>query len=61
MHLQPDGQPVGGGSRQVGAFAQIRQAARGLGHSVQHSHGFVQHADTAILSHKEILASQNVR
>jgi hypothetical protein len=47
--------------RQVGAFAQIRKAARGLGHGMEHPHRFVQHADTAILSHKEILASQIVR
>jgi hypothetical protein len=28
---------------------------------VQHTHRFVQHADAAILSHKEILTSQIVR
>jgi hypothetical protein len=27
---------------------------------VQHAHGFVEHADTAILSHIEILYSHNV-
>jgi hypothetical protein len=28
---------------------------------VQHTHRFVEHADSAILSHKEILPSQIVR
>jgi hypothetical protein len=28
---------------------------------MQHTHRFVEHADAAILSHKEILASQIVR
>ena len=61
VHFEPDGESVRGRPRQVGAFAQIRQAARGLGHGVQHAHRFVQHADAAILSHREILASQIVR
>jgi hypothetical protein len=28
---------------------------------VQHFHGFVEHADAAILSHREILASRILR
>ena len=61
VYFQPDGQPVGRSPWQLGAFAEIRQAAWGLGHRVKHAHGFVQHADAAILSHKEILSSQIVR
>ena len=61
VHFQPDGESVCRRPRQVGAFAEIRKAARGLGHGMQYPHRFVQHADAAILSHKEILASQIVR
>ena len=61
MNLQPRGKPMRGGPRQPGAFAQFGQATGRLGNRVQQSHGFVQHADTAILSHKEILAFQIVR
>ena len=49
------------GARQAGAIAQFGQPAWRLGDRVQHTHRFVEHADTAILSHIEILASRNVR
>ncbi len=61
MHLQPRGEPVRGRPRQTGAFAQFGQSAGRLGDRMQQPHGFVQHADTAILSHREILAFQIVR
>ena len=54
-------QPMRGGARQAGAIAQFGQPAWRLGDRVQHTHRFVEHADTAILSHIEILASRNVR
>ena len=61
MHLQARGKPMRGGTRQAGALAQFGQPTRRVGHRMQHTHRFVQHADAAILSHKEILASQIVR
>ena len=61
VDFQPHGKPVRRGAGQVGAFAEIRQPTGGLGHGVEHPHRFVQHADAAILSHKEILPSQIVR
>jgi hypothetical protein len=60
MCLQAGGQPVRGGPRQAGPGAQVREPAWSLGDGVQHAHGFVEHADTAILSHIEILYSHNV-
>ena len=50
-----------GRARQAGALAEFGQPAWRVGHRVQHTHRFVQHADAAILSHKEILTSQIVR
>ncbi|BBY96747.1 hypothetical protein MFAL_02140 [Mycolicibacterium fallax] len=61
MDFQARGQPVGGGPRQPGALAEFGQAARRLGDRVQHPHRFVEDADTAILSHREILTSRIVR
>jgi hypothetical protein len=52
---------VCGGPRQSGALAQFGQPAGGLGHRVQYAHRFVEDADTAILSHREILAFRIVR
>jgi len=51
---------VRGGPGQAGARAEIGQPAGGLGDGVQHHHGFVEHADAAILSHIEILTSHIV-
>ncbi len=59
--FQPGGQAMRGGARQTGALAQFGQTARRLGDRVQYAHRFVEHADTAILSHREILASRIVR
>jgi hypothetical protein len=61
MHFQSSGESMRGGARKAGALTQFGQPARRLGHGVQHTHRFVQHADAAILSHKEILTSQIVR
>ena len=61
VHLQPHREPVRGGARQPGALAQLGQPDRlGRGHA-QHPHGFVEHADPAMLSHKPILTSYDLR
>ena len=54
-------QPVSGGAGQARPFAKFGKPARRLGHRVQHAHRFVENADTAILSHREILASRMLR
>jgi len=61
VYLQAGGQSVRGGARKPGAFAEFGQTARGIGNRVQYPHGFVENADTAILSHREILASRMLR
>ena len=61
VHFESRGEPVRGGPRQSGAVAQFGQPARGLGDGMQYPHGFVEHADAAILSHREILASRMLR
>ena len=61
VHLQSRGQPVRGGPGQSGAVAQFGQPARGIGDGMQYAHGFVEDADAAILSHREILASRMLR
>ncbi|BEK90086.1 proline dehydrogenase [Nocardia seriolae] len=58
MGLQAHGQPVRGGAGQAGAGAQLVEAAGLLGYGVQDGHGFVQNPDTAMLSHRTILASR---
>ena len=57
VHLQAHREPVRGGARQAGALAQLGQPARLGGRRPQHPHGFVEHADAAMLSHKQILTS----
>ena len=61
VDFQARGQPVCGGPWQAGALAKVGEPTRRVRHRMQHAHRFVQHADAAILSHREILASQNVR
>lgn len=61
VHLEARGQPMRGGSGQSGPFTQFGQAARRLCDGVQYAHRFVEHADAAILSHREILAFRIVR
>ncbi|GHF14479.1 hypothetical protein GCM10017786_55230 [Amycolatopsis deserti] len=66
MHLEPDGEAVRGRARQPGPGAQFREPARIFGHGLQHGHGLVQNADTALLvsramlSHDAILASRDL-
>jgi hypothetical protein len=55
MGLQAGGQPMRGGPGQAGSCTQLGEPAGGLGNRVQYPHGFVEHADAAILSHIEIL------
>ena len=55
------GQAVRGGTRQSRALAQLGKPARRIGDRMQDAHGFVEDADAAILSHREILASRIVR
>lgn len=59
--LQARGQPVGGGPGEAGPLHQFGQPTRRLRDRVQYAHRFVEHADAAIISHREILASRNVR
>ena len=58
---QAGGQAVRGGARKSGALAEFGQTARGIGNRVQYPHGFVENADAAILSHREILTSRMLR
>ena len=61
VHLEADGEAVRGGAGQPGALAQLGEPARlGRGRP-QHPHRLVEHADTAMLSHKSILSSYDLR
>lgn len=61
MHLQRGRQPVCGGPGQVGSIAEFGQSAGRFRDRVQHANGFVEDTDTAMLSHKEIIASRILR
>jgi hypothetical protein len=61
MHFEAGGQSMGGGAWQTGALAEFGEPAWRVGDRVEHTHRFVEYAYAAILSHKEILASQIVR
>src|SRR5699024_6572710 len=61
VRLEPDGQAVGRGPGQSGAFADLGQRAGRLGDRVEDVHGFIEHADAAMLSHESILTSHIVR
>jgi hypothetical protein len=61
MHFEGGRQPVRGGSGQSGSLTQFGQPAGGFRDRVQQPHTFVEYADSAMLSHKEILASRIMR
>ncbi|GEL24548.1 hypothetical protein PSU4_35020 [Pseudonocardia sulfidoxydans NBRC 16205] len=60
MYLESDGEAVGGGAGQAGAFAELGEAARFGGRGAKYAHCLVEHADPARLSHASILASQHL-
>jgi hypothetical protein len=61
MHLEGRCQPIGRGPGQAGPITQFGQPTWRFRDYVQDAYGFVEDADTAMLSHKEILASRIVR
>src|ERR1700757_812663 len=61
MNLQRSRKTIRGGPGHPGSLAQFGQPARRFRDRVQHDHGFVEDADAAMLSHKEILASRILR
>ncbi|MCW2667820.1 MAG: 3-isopropylmalate dehydratase, large subunit, partial [Frankiales bacterium] len=60
VHLQRDGEPVGGRPRQPGALGQRGQAGRALLHGVENENSLVKDANSATVFHEVILPSHDV-
>ena len=60
VHLQRHRQPVRGRPREAGPFASAQRGRTGGGGG-KDGHRLVEHADAAMLSHKAILHSHNLR
>ena len=51
VRFQTGRKSMGGRAGETGAFAEFAERTGRLGNRVEHSHGFVENADAAILSH----------
>ncbi len=60
MHLQGDGEPVGGRAGQAGALGQRGEGRRAVLHRVEDENGLVKDADSATVFHEVILPSHSL-